>query len=343
MEEQPKKVIYEISIESVIKVLLLFALLWVAYLIKDVLIMILVVIIITTALDPFVQKLSKQGIPRALSVIVLYLAVISLLSFFIYFLIPPIVNQMKELTLNIPYYTNRISEINFGSASSTISNIIDGIATKLSSAGGNFLNSIFSVFGGVVSGVTVLVLTYYFLIEENGVRKMVVSFLPVNQKERFLETMDRVSMKLGDWMRGQLTLMLFIGVIDWIALSILGVPYALVLGFLSGLLEVIPVIGPIIAAVVAVFIALISSVVLWKILAIVIIYTAVQQIEGQLLVPRIMQKAVGISPIVVILAILIGSKLLGLSGAVLAIPVVVGVQVFLEEYTGLAKRRNSAS
>ena len=108
-EEQPKKVVFEISIASVLKVILVFAAIWVLFLVRDILLILLVVLLITVALEPYVTKLEKEKIPRALSVIVLYLALLVVLGLLLYFVIPPVANQIKELTLNFPYYTGRLS------------------------------------------------------------------------------------------------------------------------------------------------------------------------------------------------------------------------------------------
>jgi predicted PurR-regulated permease PerM len=331
--EKIQKVVFDISLKSILKILAVLAGLWLAYALRDVIVLLVVVFIIVIALEPFVHKLSEQGIPRALSIIVLYLAIISLLSIILYFLIPPIANQLKELTFNFPYYQDKISQIDLGGATSTISKILDDLSSKLSSVTGNIITGIVSVFGGVVSTVTVLVLTYYFLVDKQGVAKMTLKLIPKNQQGKFVETINKVSVKLSDWIQGQLVLMLVVGVVDWIALSIIGIPYALVLGVLSGLLEIVPVIGPVVAAVFAVFIALVASAALWKIIAVVVVYIIVQQLENHILVPKIMQKAVGLSPIVVIIAILIGSKLLGVGGALLAVPIAAGLQVLIEEYS----------
>ncbi len=338
-EDKPQKVVFEISLTSIIKVLLLLLAIWFAYLLKDVLVILLVVVIITIALEPFVHKLSDQGVPRGLSVIVLYLALISIFGIMIYFLIPPIANQIKELALNFPYYVSRFNEINLGSNTLTLNKILGDIATKLSSFTGNMVTGVVSVFGGLVSAVMILALTYYALVDTKGIKSLVVNFLPAEKKDKFREAIDKVSAKLSDWISGQVSLMLIIGLVDWLALLILGVPYALVLGLTAGLLEIVPVIGPIIAGVVAVLIALVASVPFWKILIIVAIYILVQQIENHILVPKIMQKAVGLSPLIVIIAILVGSKLLGAGGAILAVPIAAGIQVFLDEYTGLNAKK----
>lgn len=335
--EDAKKVIHEISWGSIFKILLVLAVLWLAWILRDIIVLLLVVGIIVLILEPFVAKLAEEGIPRALSVIVLYLAVLAVIGLFVYYIIPPVATQIKELTLNLPYYTDRISHIDFGRASSGVSNFLDQIVSKLSGVAGGLINAIISIFGGIVSAITVFVLTYYFLVEKESIKKGVVKLIPAENRPKLLETIDKVSIKLGHWLRGVLSLMILVGVVDGIALWILGVPFALTLGIISGLLEIIPVVGPIVAALAAVFVAFISGIALWKIIVILAIYILIQQVEGHILVPKIMQKAVGLSPVVVIIAILVGNKLLGLGGAILAIPIAAGVQVLLYEYTALGK------
>lgn len=333
--EEPKKVIFEISLMSVAKVILLLIGVWLLYVVKDVLVILLVVLIISISLEPFVGGLAKQGIPRGLSIIVLYILLLVVLGGFVYFIAPPVASQIKELTLNLPYYASKLNQVDFGSATSSVSSALDNIASSLTAATGGVVNALFSIFGGVVSAITVFALTYYFLSEEEGIKKAVSRFLPVDQKARFYSTLFKMSEKLGDWLRGQLTVMAIVGLLDGIALWGLGIRYALVLGILAAFIEVIPIIGPIVAGAAAVFVAFVSGVAFWKIIAIVIIYTLVQQVESHILIPKIMQKAIGLSPIVVIIAILVGFKLLGIGGAILAVPVAAGIMVFVQEYMQL--------
>lgn len=340
MEEQPKKVIYEISILSVLKLVLLFVGLWLLYLIRDVLVILLVVGVISVALEPFVVRLEKDRIPRALSVIVIYLALLVVIALAVYFIIPPVANQVKELALNLPYYSSRASEFNLGNIS-PISSILNSASKSLSGVAGGVLSTLVSVFGGIVYAITIFALTFYALVDSEGIRRSIASLIPYGQKDRLQQTINKISEKLGDWLRGQLILMLIIGVVDGSILAILGIQYALTLGLLSGLLEIVPVIGPIVAAVTAILIAFISGEPIWKIITILIAYIVVQQLENNILVPKIMQKAIGLSPIFVILAILIGNRLLGLGGAMLAVPVAAGLQVLLEEYVPQLRGKRS--
>jgi predicted PurR-regulated permease PerM len=336
-EEKQQKVVFDITLASIIKVVLVLLAVWLLYLVRDVLIILLVVTIISIALEPYVKRLAEQGVPRGLSVIVLYLALLIAISVAIYFVMPPVVNQIRQLAFNLPYYSTKISHIDFGAATGTVGNILDQIASQFSTLTGSVFSAVFSIFGGLVSAITIFALTYYSLVEEEGIRRMVVSFAPVSGKEKILATINKVSQKMGHWLRGQLTLMLLVGLADGLALWILGFPYALTLGIFAGLIEVVPIIGPILAGTVAVIVALISGLVFWKILAIIVVFILVQQIENHILIPKIMQKAIGLSPVIVIIAILVGLKLLGIGGAVLAVPVAAIIQVLLDEYSHFGK------
>lgn len=337
MEKQ--RIVHEISISSVLKVAAVAFGLYLLYLIRDILMILLVVFVISIALEPLVNKLAKQGVPKALSVIVLYFAFLIILGFFIYFVVPPVIVQMKEFALNIPYSTEKLSKINLSDTTSTINQLINSFTSKAAPITGGLVNAVISVFGGVVSAITVFVLTFYTVVESDSLRASLSRIIPVEKRDKLTLTLKRVSEKLGGWLQGQLTLMLIIGLVDGVALWILGIGFSLTLGILAGLLEVIPVIGPVLAAVTAVFVAFITGAPIWKILVAVLIFVLVQQLENQILVPKIMQRAVGLSPVAVILAILIGNKLLGIGGAILAVPIAAGIQVFIEEYSTTFRRR----
>jgi len=331
MENDQKKVVVDVSVAALIRVTLFVLFLWILYLVRDILVLLFVVAIITIALEPFVEKLEKDGVPRSFSVIVLYLALLAVIGLIVYFIVPPVANQIRELTLNLPYYSTQINEIGLPETLS-IANILDSVSSQLSGAATSVVTTLVSIFGGVVSAIVIFALTYYSLVEKEGVRRLVALFIPVVHKKKLYDTIQKVSAKLGSWLRGQLVLMIAIGVIDGTILTALGIEYALTLGLLAALMEIIPVVGPIVATLAAVFVAFASGAAIWKILLLVILFIAVQQVENHILVPKVMQKSVGLSPVVIIVAILVGAKLLGVGGAILAVPIAAGTQVFLNEY-----------
>jgi predicted PurR-regulated permease PerM len=326
-----RKITVDVSVASLVKIVIFILVLWILYLVRDIIVLLFVVGIITIALEPFVEKLEKDGVPRSFSVIVLYLALLTIVGLAVYFIVPPVASQIGELTINLPYYASKINEINL-SYLFPLSDVLENISSQLSGAATSVVTTLVSIFGGVVSAIVVFALTYYSLVEKEGLRRLITLIIPVAHKNKLYNTIQKVSEKLGNWLRGQLVLMLTVGVLDGVIFASLGIRYALTLALLAGLLEIVPVVGPIVAALVVVFVAFSSGVAIWKILLLVILFVAVQQLENHVLVPKIMQKAVGLSPVVVIIAILIGSKLLGIGGAILAVPVAAGVQVFIAEF-----------
>jgi len=331
MSNGDNRVVFEISVSSLIKIVVFGFFLWLIYLVRDILVLLLVVAIITIALEPFVERLEKDRIPRSFSVIVLYLALLAITGILVYFIVPPVANQIKELTINLPYFTSKVSEANISDVF-PLSQLLENISSQLSGAATSVVTALISIFGGVVSAVVVFALTYYSLVEKEGIRRLIALLIPVAHKQKLYNTIQKVSVKLGDWLRGKIVLMLTVGIIDGIILAALGIEYALTLGLLAAIMEIIPVIGPIIATLAAVFVAFASGVAIWKILLMICLFIVVQQVENQILVPKIMQKAVGLSPVITIIAILVGAELLGIGGAILAIPVAAGIQVFLNEY-----------
>jgi len=200
----------------------------------------------------------------------------------------------------------------------------------------NFSNSLSSLFttvkgffGGVVTSVVILVLTFYMVAEGEKVHKFLKSLAPVEYQPYIAEITRKMQKKIGAWLRGQLLLGFIIGLASYIGLSILGVKYALLLAVIAGFFELIPYIGPILSAVPAVIIAFSQA----PMLALVVLglYLLIQQTENHLLVPKIMEKATGLNPIVSILALMIGVKLGGIAGAFFAIPLAMMLTVIVED------------
>jgi len=321
----------EISTLSIVKFLAIVLGLWVAYYIRDILVLLFVVLLLATALEPMVGRLTRWGIPRVFSILLVYLLITAMVVLAIYLVVPPLASQLRDLANNLPDHIKRISGVRVGDALTT-QRILDSITQSLSKLSGGVFNAIVAIFGSILSALTVLTLTFYLLVEERGMRKALMAAVPSQRREKIAELSHKIGVKLGMWLRGQLTLMVIVAAATAIGLAILRVPYPLALALLAGILELMPVVGPIAAGLVAVTVAFISGAEMWQLIGIVILYILVQQLENQVLVPKIMKRAIGVSPVVIITAILIGGKLLGLGGAALAIPVVAILAVVSNEY-----------
>lgn len=329
----------EISIWNVVKVIAVLAGIALLYYIRDIILLLFIVAIIVAALEPSVESMQLKKIPRALGVTIIYLLLLLIFAGVIYLVVPPFVNQIGELANSLPDYVNRYQSWITGTSLTSIwtwQSWLANVSSDLSKYSGGFFDAASNFFGGIVSFITVIVLSFYLLLEREAKSKALIHIIPPDRKEAILEVIRKISEKIGRWLRGQLTLCLIIGVLDFIALMIIGIPYALSIGILAAFLEMIPILGPVITGVFAIVIA-ITTVGWVKALIVLIVFILIQQLENQILVPKIMQKAVGLSPVYIIVALLIAAKLFGLIGIILAVPVAASIVVVIAEWQNLTK------
>lgn len=337
-----KRELIEISTSSVIKVIIVLLAIWFLYFIKDIVAIVFVSVIIAAALSPTVDKWSKHGMPRTISIVLIYLFVLGLLGGIIYFVLPPMITQIRQLADSLPNYFTTFS--NFIVSLQDVShngflNASQASLNSLSNFLGSFINNIFNTtmgfFNGAAAFLMIFILTLYFLLDQNGIKKFFLSLLPIKQKARVVTITNKIGYKLGGWLRGQIVLGIAVGVVVYIGLILLKMPYALTLAILAGVLEIIPIIGPIIAAIPAILVAFTISPTIA--LVVTVFYILVQELENKLLVPKIMQHAVGLNPVTIIIIILIGAKLMGIIGILLAVPVAAVIYVILEEWPILSE------
>lgn len=306
----------DISHKTVFFIAGFIALLWALYQIRDVIILLFVAIIFMSGLSPFVDWLSKLKVPRTFSITLTYLLVIGVIAGLLSMVITPLIEETRNLVATLPQtLAQRLPE---GAIDKSI------LQEQITNFTRNALTFTVAVFNNLVALISVVVLTFYLLLERSKLDHLIGQFF-VGREERVKRITKQIEDKLGAWLRGQVVLSVIISGLVYLALFLLGVPYALPLAILAGLLEVVPVIGPIISAIPAVVIAFLSSPVLALIVGVV--FFIIQQLENNLIVPQVMKRAVGLNPLIVILAVAIGGKLLGIAGALLAVPITVVIQI----------------
>ncbi|MFH1583107.1 MAG: AI-2E family transporter [Candidatus Falkowbacteria bacterium] len=337
MELNKRPISINITSGTIIKTIFIFVLAYFLYLISDILILFFVSLVFSSALDPWVDQLKKKKIPRSASVLMMYFIVFAVLGTTLYLIIPPIINEINSISSNFPSYVEAMSSkfsflkdysLKYGLLDNTKSSF-DLITGYLQNTASGVFFTLFNIFGGIFSFVLILVLTFYMVVEESAMKKLVWSLAPEKHQTYIMHLVNRIQLKMGHWLRGQLIVSLSLAIMSYIGLEILGVNYALVLALLVGFFSFIPYMGAILGAIPAIFIAFTQSPLL-AVLAIVLFYI-VHFIEGNFLQPKIMQKAVGLSPIVSILAILAGFKLAGFIGAILSIPATTALSVFIKD------------
>ncbi len=286
------------------------------FLIKDILILAFISFIIMATLSPAVKFLKSKRIPNMVSVILSYFSALGILLLIIFPLVPFFVSQMQSLFNSLPKYVDQVALLfKLPTSSQQINSFL---ATEVNIISKNAFTVTSRLFGGFFSTLTVFVISFYMLLDKQRVQNGIISLFPKNNQKKAMETLIQVEEKLGAWFRGQVILCFSIGFLTWLTLTILGLNFALPLAVVAGLLEIIPTIGPIISSIPAIIVALTISPTMAIIVA--LSYIVIQALENNLLVPKIMQKAVGLNPILIILAVITGSRVIGIIGALLAIP-----------------------
>lgn len=327
-----------ISTLTILKVIFIILALLFLYLIRDILIIIFIALVVASGVNPWVDWFQKRGLPRAIGILMIYLVLIAIFSLAIVLLIPPVTEQFRQIASDFPTYYEKIvagfaSLQQFSVEHGLVDDIqrfLDTINQNLVKLTGGIFSTAVSIFGGFFSLLGILVITFYMTIQEKGIKKFFDAIAPIKYKPYLIQKGHQIQEKMGLWLRGQLLLCVIIGVMSYVGLLILGVKYALILGLIAGLTEFIPFIGPIVGAIPAVFLALFQSPV--KALLVVILYIVIQQLENNIVVPKVMQRTVGLNPIVVIVAMLIGVKIAGILGVILAVPAATIIAIFLKDF-----------
>ncbi len=319
----PRKV--EISHKTIIFSVFFIIFLWLTYLIRDIILEFFLALLIMAVFDPFVTKLSSYKIPRGASVLLAYLILIAAIGFTFAAVIPPLIDQTTAFINNLPRFLDTL-----GMSSLVTDQISEQTVNQLGALPAKVVTTTVSLFSNFLGIAAILVFAFYLLSERNSLKTQLVLWFGEKREETFEKKFNLIEERLGSWARGQLSLMILIGITNYIGLSILGIPFTLPLSILAGLLEIVPYIGPIVAAVPAVLIGFGISPIIGS--AVAAMAFLIQQLENFVFVPKIMQKSTGINPIITLLVLAVGARLAGLIGLLIAVPVFITIQVITSQY-----------
>ncbi len=319
----PRKV--EISHKTIIFAVLFLLSLGFLYFIRDIILELFVALLLMTIMEPFVAKLTTVRIPRAFSILVSYLIFLGVLGGVIALIIPPLIDQTTSFANYLPSYLS-----NIGVTPAISNEIIKEVLTAVGNIPSQFIKLSVSLLSNILAVFTVLAFTFYLLLSRGKLGEQLDFFFGDGQKEKIARIIYALEKRLGGWARGELTLMVLVGVLNFIALTVLKVPFALPIAILSGILEIVPYLGPIMGAIPGIMIGFgISPLTGAGVAAAAFL---IQQLENYVFVPKIMEKSVGVSPIITIIALLIGGKLAGIVGIIISVPVVITIHVLIKEY-----------
>ena len=293
---------------------------WFLVQIRQVILLLFISLILVSALHSSVDWLEKRRVPRVLGIIFLYLLIIAVVFGILAVIIQPLIEQTNNLISRLPLIFEQINRFLTYYQIPT-QDLVTRLSAELGKLGGNIFQITQGVLSTILTTITLLVLTFYLLLEWKKVANLAASAFAGRQEKRVKKLLNDIQVGLGAWVRGEIALMLIIGGTSYLGLLLLGIPSALPLAVLAGVLEIIPIIGPIISAIPAILTGLTISPIIA--LAVAALYFIIQQLENNLIVPNVMSKAVGVNPLVTLVALMIGAKLLGVVGAVLIVPIVV--------------------
>lgn len=333
IEISPKTMLWALFI-GVLSVLL--------FMVRDILGILIFAIIISSALEPPLRYFESRKIPRLLSLVVIYLLFFVFFAALIYILLPLFLDQLRDFSENYPAYFGKIEEaagaITFlPGLSANLHDLLIQLTGQIPSFT-SLISYVSSIFGGVISFVVVLVVSFYLALSRGALDDFLSSVMPPQFEGYAHGLWIRSQKKMGRWLQAQFLLSIFMAVVVGIGLWILGVKYVFLIAAAVGILEIVPFVGPIVSAGLATLLALSQSAILglWTL----IFFIAIQQLENHVLVPLLIKKLVGLNPVAVILAILVGAKLGGILGILLAVPLAAVVDEF---FTDLAKQKSAGS
>ncbi|HDY73249.1 MAG TPA: AI-2E family transporter [Candidatus Jorgensenbacteria bacterium] len=330
-----KMIRIEIGWNTIWQILVLVGMLLLLYVAREALGILFVGVIFSLGLDPAVTFLEKRGVHRIIGTILVFLILLLFFATAMFFIIPTAITEAGDF---IVYFNDTFSQF-FGigipeAAIQDINTSLNRAISFITSSNISLGGAISNVFKTIILVVSAIVISFYLSIEKNGPERLLRMVLPQIYEKTALEVFKRFKNKVRHWLLAQLGLSLVIGIIVSVGLWLLGVEYALTLGLLAAVFELVPVIGPIIAGSVALLISLSESFSLA--LYVLIFFFLVQQLENNILVPLVYRKLARVHPIMVLVALLAGGQAAGFFGMLLAVPIAILVQ---EVFSYIAERK----
>ena len=326
------------TILTVAGVAILMAALWEA---REALMLIYVSALIAMGFSPLVRLIERPGtrggrwrVPRWLAILFIYLAVVAVIGLVCLAVIPPLVAQAASLWEKMPREFNRLQGflIRYKLMTRPIT-LAEAVQSAPNGSGSNAVGTVLvalsSLIGGVFGLITILILSFYLLIEAEPMFEYVVRFVPVGRRADVATAARQAVLKVSAWLRAQFVLAGVMGIFAAIGLGLMGVPYFYVIALVAAIGETIPIVGPVVGGIAAVGVAITVSPQLAMMVG--VYFLILHQLEANILVPKIMERRVGVSPVAVLVALLIGGALWGIVGAILAIPTAAILSIVIED------------
>ena len=309
-----------------------------AYYIYDILLSLICAVIIASAVEPAIAWFGKHSVPRILATILVYLVIAGFFVSLFYLIFPILAEELRVLSTTYPQLEQSVAagikQTSLLPFFSFFGNNTDALLKVPSEYFGKLNHGPFdiaaTVFGGLFSFILIVVSSFYLAAQEKGIEAFLRLATPLKYETHVIHLWERSQRKLGKWLQAQLVLGAIVGIFIFFGLTFLGVQQAFLFALLAGLFEIIPIAGPILAAIPAVATAFLQSPLLG--LATLLLYVVVQQTESHVIVPVVIRRVVGLSPLIVVMALLVGGRLGGLLGILLAVPLTAIIAEFIDDW-----------
>jgi predicted PurR-regulated permease PerM len=312
------------------------AFLWLLAHATHIFVVLFIAILLASSVSIAATQLERLHIKRGIAILLVYIAVLAALGGVIALLVPLIGGEVHTLRDNLPSYQDRVNGLlarlpKRNGEQLRVNTLIGNLGGQLNGAAAKAGRGALAAGSTLVTLLLIFVLAFFLAVDPKFPERVVTRFAPPAARRRALTLMGKIGTGLGYWVRAQLLLALFFGFSFGLGLAILRTPYALTLGTIGAVLEIIPYVGGFITIVLAVLIAATTGK-LWLIIAVVVWYAIIVNLEAHVVAPKLVGEIVGLHPLVVVLALFLGAEVLGILGALLAVPIAVIVQALLDEF-----------
>jgi predicted PurR-regulated permease PerM len=340
-----KKLIIQVSSATLFKIGIFCLLSYLAIELRGLVLVILCAVVIASVIEPGTKWLTKKGIQRVFAAMIMYLSIATALTVVFTFVLPPLFSETVAAINGLPKYVKTIdvfSSLNkdtyksvktfFPDIPSTISvgDLASLFTATISDFSGGLFDTVTGFFGGIISLLLVVVISFYLSVRDDGVGEFLGIITPPKHEKYVRGLWQRSQNKIGKWMQGQIVLGLVVGLMVYISLLIFNIQHPLLLAFLAGIFELIPIVGMTLSAIPAFFLATLDGS-FGLGLIVVLIYIIIQQIEAHIIYPLVVKKVIGVPPLLVIISLVAGAEIAGLVGALLAVPLSVALMEFIED------------
>ena len=341
MEKKDNSIKIEFTIQNLITITLFFISIYFLWALRAVVVIIFVAFIISSSLAPFVLFLEKKNIKKSYAAIIVYFASMLLIVGLFSLTLIPLINQFSVFVQKLPEISGLFIENVEPIIGEDVTEALDGnfdlLISEFAKQSVNIGDGLFQivkqawgVLGLIIGAISLVVLSIYMLIEHDVAVSAILTLIPTSSHERVSKIIKNIEDQMGKWFRGQIVKCFIVGLLTFVIIELIGLPFAFPLALIAGLLEIIPNIGPTLSAIPAIILAIAVGTVPQMII-VPIAYILIQQLENAYISPIIIKKSVGLNPLISMVAFLIGAQLGSTSGMLLAVPVAVVVQILIRE------------